>query len=87
VTVGDGPGAVADLEAGERDEISSSPELPEALRNLDEQERALGISLRRLFAEQEHGLRQKYAEWILWLLAVVTRHLFPNRDGDEARAA
>ena len=81
------------------------------------------ISIRRSFAKQEHGLRQRYADWILRLLgaqfvvadavfvafawagtgwevpsgvievwlaatvvqvvgvvAVVTRHLFPNRD-------
>lgn len=24
--------------------------------------------MRRLFAEQEHGLRQMYADWTLWLL-------------------
>jgi hypothetical protein len=128
VTDDHGPGAVADLEVGEEDETSSNPDLPNELKYLDEQERALGISLRRLFAEQDHGLRQKYADWILWLLgaqffvadavfvavawagwswaltpgvievwlaatvvqvvgvvAVVTRHLFPNRDGDEVR--
>jgi hypothetical protein len=82
------------------------------------------MNLRRLFAEQEHGLRQSYADWILrmlgaqflvadivfvtfawagrrwdlppevvevWLVAtvaqvvgvvaIVSRHLFPNRDG------
>lgn len=124
------PGAVIGVEESEEKEISPSPELPEELMNLDEQERALGISLRRLFAEQEHGLRQKYADWIIWLLgaqfvvadavfvafawagqswdlppgvievwlaatvvqvvgvvAVVTRHLFPNRDGDEVKVA
>jgi len=123
-------GAVVGVEESEEKEISPSPELPEELMNLDEQERALGISLRRLFAEQEHGLRQKYADWIIWLLgaqfvvadavfvafawagqswdlppgvievwlaatvvqvvgvvAVVTRHLFPNRDGDEVKVA
>jgi hypothetical protein len=123
-------GAVIGIEESEEKEISPSPELPEELMNLDEQERALGISLRRLFAEQEHGLRQKYADWIIWLLgaqfvvadgvfvafawagqgwdlppgvievwlaatvvqvvgvvAVVTRHLFPNRDGDEVKVA
>jgi glutathione S-transferase len=103
--------------------------LPEKLRYLDEEERAQGMSLRQLFAEQEHGLRQMYAEWIIWLLgaqfviadavfvtfawvgkswdlspgvvevwlaatvvqvvgvvAIVTRHLFPNRDRGEASA-
>jgi hypothetical protein len=82
-----------------------------------------------MFAEQEHGLRQNYADWIIrmvgaqllvadavfvvfawvgrdwdltsgvieiWLaatvvqviavVAIVTRHLFPNRDQSEAHA-
>lgn len=94
-----------------------------------QRERAQGLSLTQLFAEQEHGLRQKYADWIIWLLAaqfvvadavfvtfawagrswdltpgvievwlaatvvqvvgvvaIVTRHLFPGRDGQEASA-
>jgi glutathione S-transferase len=93
------------------------------LAHFAERERAQSLELRQLFAEQEHGLRQSYAEWLLWLLgaqfliadavfvafawagrrwdlppevievwlastvvqvlgvvAVVTRHLFPNRD-------
>jgi hypothetical protein len=109
---------------------SPTDELPDDLKHLEERERAQGLTLRRLFAEQEHGLRQRYAGWILWLLgaqfvvadavfvafawagrswdlppgvievwlaatvvqvvgvvALVTRHLFPNRDGDEVRAA
>lgn len=33
-----------------------------------ERERVQGLKLRKLFAEQEHGLRQRYADWILWLL-------------------
>jgi hypothetical protein len=99
-------------------------EIPAEFKYLEERERVQRLSLRRLFAEQEHGLRQRYAGWILWLLgvqfvvadavfvvfawagrswdlapgvievwlaatvvqvvgvvAVVTRHLFPNRDG------
>lgn len=115
-----------DLGRGE----TRSAQLPEHLSNLAERERAQELFLRRLFAEQVHGLRQKYADWILWLLgaqfcvadavfvavawagwrwaltpgvievwlaatvvqvvgvfAVVTRHLFPNRDGEEARVA
>ena len=98
--------------------------LPEHLMHLAEQERAQDIRLSKLFAEQEHGLRQSYADWILrilgaqflvadvvfvafawagrrwdlppgvievWLaatvvqilgvVAVVTRHLFPGREG------
>jgi hypothetical protein len=52
------------------------------------------MNLKRLFAEQEHGLRQSYADWILRMLgtqflivgvvAIVSRHLFPNRDGQAA---
>ncbi len=111
-------------------EGSPSADVPEEYGFLDEQERLQGLTLRRLFAEQEHGLRQKYADGILWLLggqflvadavfvavawagwswaltpavievwlaatvaqvvgvvAVVTRHLFPNRDGEEVRPA
>ena len=103
--------------------------LPVHLEHLEEQERAQGLALRQLFAEQEHGLRQSYAEWIIrvlgaqlliadavfivfawagrrwdlspgvieiWLaatviqivgvVAIVTRHLFPNRDRGEANA-
>jgi hypothetical protein len=117
----------------ERDEIRSKerrpPETPEQFRHLPEQERAQDLALRQLFAEQEHGLRQSYADWIIrvlgaqlfvadvvfvalawagwnwelssgvievWLaatvvqvvgvVAIVTRHLFPNRDGNEASA-
>jgi hypothetical protein len=109
---------------------SPTDELPDDLKHLEEREREQGLTLRRLFAEQEHGLRQRYAGWILRLLgaqfvvadavfvafawagrswdlppgvievwlaatvvqvvgvvALVTRHLFPNRDGDEVRAA
>jgi len=116
-------GAVDSLELGGQPDNSSVAELPADLRFLDEQERALEISIRRSFAKQEHGLRQRYADWILRLLgaqfvvadavfvafawagtgwevpsgvievwlaatvvqvvgvvAVVTRHLFPNRD-------
>ena len=102
--------------------------LPGDLAHLPERERAQNLELRRRFAEQEHGLRQSYADWLLWLLgaqflmadavfvafawvgrrwdlppgvievwlaatvvqilgvvAVVTRHLFPNRDQTPAR--
>jgi hypothetical protein len=55
-------------ETADADEASPGADIPERFRFLDEQERALGISLRQLFAEQEHGLRQKYADWIIWLL-------------------
>jgi hypothetical protein len=124
-----GQGAIDGVEIRRESEHSSTRDLPENLRNLSEQERAQGLSLRQLFAEQEHGLRQMYADWILWLLgaqfviadavfvafawigrswnlppavievwlaatviqvvgvvAIVTRHLFPNRDRSEASA-
>lgn len=106
-----------------------STDIPEQFRHLPERERAQGMILRRMFAEQEHGLRQSYADWIIrvlgvqlliadvvfivfawagmswdvssgvievWLaatvvqvvgvVAIVTRHLFPNRDRSEASA-
>ncbi len=118
-------GAVGEIANRREGETSPVVEIPGEFRFLDEQERAQGMTLRRVFAEQEHGLRQKYADGILWLLgvqflvadgvfvavawagwswaltpgvievwlaatvvqvvgvvAVVTRHLFPNRDGD-----
>jgi hypothetical protein len=124
-----GNGAIDGVETRRESEPSSTRDLPEDLRHLSEQERAQGLSLRQLFAEQEHRLRQMYADWILWLLgaqfviadavfvtfawagkswdlppgvvevwlaatvvqvvgvvAIVTRHLFPNRDGGEASA-
>lgn len=103
------------------------PSIPDYLMHLSEREREQKMTLERLFAEQEHGLRQSYADWILrilgaqffvvdvvfvafawagrkwdlppgvievWLaatvvqilgvVAVVTRHLFPGRDGRPA---
>jgi glutathione S-transferase len=118
-----------EVEIDEEGGASPADDLPERLRHLDEEERAQGLSLRQLFAEQEHGLRQKYGDWIIWLLgaqfviadavfvafawigrswdlppavievwlvatviqvvgvvAIVTRHLFPNRDRSEASA-
>jgi glutathione S-transferase len=116
------------LEISEASGAGGSEALPPQLRYLPEKERAQTLALQQLFAEQEHGLRQRYADWILWLLgaqfvvadavfvafawagwgweltpgvievwlaatvvqvvgvvAVVTRHLFPNRDGEEVR--
>jgi glutathione S-transferase len=114
-----------ELKQGLDQSKSETGQLPEQFRHLAEKERVQNLKLRKLFAEQEHGLRQKYADWILWLLgaqflvadavfvafawagqgwdlpsgvvevwlaatvvqvvgvvAVVTRHLFPNRDVD-----
>ena len=114
---------------GVRMRASPTDELPEDLKHLEERERAQVLKAQKLFAEQEHGLRQKYADWIIWLLgaqfviadavfvafawagrrwdltpevievwvaatviqvvgvvAIVTRHLFPNRDGREVSA-
>lgn len=111
-------------ESADNGEGAPRVEVPEEYMFLDEQERVQGLTLRRLFAEQEHRLRQKYADWIIWLLgaqfvivdavfvavawagwgwelmpgvievwlaatvvqvvavvAIVTRHLFPSRDG------
>jgi hypothetical protein len=104
-------------------------EMPEELKHLSEREKVQRLALQRMFAEQEHELRQSYADWIIrvlgaqllvadavfvvfawvgrdwnltsgvieiWLaatvvqviavVAIVTRHLFPNRDGNEASA-
>jgi glutathione S-transferase len=61
-------GSLGKVKIGKQGEASLGPNLPERLRHLDEEERAQGLSLRQLFAEQEHGLRQKYADWIIWLL-------------------
>jgi hypothetical protein len=104
-------------------------EMPEELKHLSEREKVQRLTLQRMFAEQEHELRQNYADWIIrvlgvqllvadlvfivfawigrdwnltsgvieiWLaatvvqviavVAIVTRHLFPNRDGNEASA-
>jgi hypothetical protein len=104
-------------------------EMPEEFRDPSERERVQDLGLQKMFAEQEHGLRQSYADWIIrvlgvqllvadavfivfawagkdwqlssgvieiWLaatvvqvvavVAIVTRHLFPNRDQGEAHA-
>jgi hypothetical protein len=101
--------------------------LPERLRHLPERARAQQLDLEKTFADQEHDLRERYANGILailgvqllvadavfiafawageswslspgvievWLAAtvvqvvgivlIVTRHLFPNRDGRAA---
>lgn len=117
------------VEIGVEGKNSPAADMPREFKYLKEREHAQRLSLRRLFAEQEHRLRQKYADWIIWLLgaqfvatdtvfvivawagrgwdltpgvievwvaatvvqvvgvvAIVTRHLFPNRDGDEVSA-
>jgi hypothetical protein len=43
--------------------------VPDHLTELQQRERAQNLELRQLFAEQEHGLRQRYGDWLLWLLA------------------
>jgi hypothetical protein len=53
------------IATGVESERSPSAEVPEEFMFLDEQERVQGLTLRRLFAEQEHRLRQKYADWII----------------------
>jgi glutathione S-transferase len=105
----------------------SDDALPGHLKNLPARKSAQELELRKLFAEQEHRLRQSYGDWLLWLLgaqflvadavfvafarigkrwdlpadvievwlvatvvqvvgvvAIVSRHLFPNRDGSAA---
>jgi hypothetical protein len=43
--------------------------LPERLLHLPERERAQQLDLKKIFADQEHDLRQRYANWILGILA------------------
>jgi glutathione S-transferase len=38
------------------------------LEGLERRSRLQKLSLEKLFAEQEHRLKQKYADWIIWLL-------------------
>ena len=61
--------------------------LPEDLRHLPERERAQRLSLKKIFADQEHGLRQRYASWILSILVaqlVVADGVFVALHGREA---
>jgi hypothetical protein len=116
-----------DIDQARAEKSKADSPIPNHLMHLTERERAQKLTLERLFAEQEHGLRQSYADWILrilgaqfliadvvfvafawagrrwdlppgvievWLaatvvqmlgvVAVVTRHLFPSRDGRPA---
>ncbi|HWH20858.1 MAG TPA: hypothetical protein VN671_10020 [Solirubrobacterales bacterium] len=57
-----------EIQGGVQDPEASAGPVPKNLRHLREKERAQGILLRRLFAEQEHGLRQSYADWIIRVL-------------------
>lgn len=120
---------VGDVEKAGAGKAERDPPIPKHLMHLTEREREQKLTLARLFAQQEHGLRQRYADWLLWLLgaqfliadavfvafawagrrwdlppgvievwlaatvvqvlgvvAVVTRHLFPNRDGRPAES-
>lgn len=47
---------------------SQGGDLPMDLQHLDVQEREQTMAHRELFARQEHGLRQSYADWILRIL-------------------
>jgi hypothetical protein len=60
--------APRDFEGAAESEKTPTEELPEDLRYLPQRERAQGLKLRKLFAEQEHGLRQDYADWIIRML-------------------
>lgn len=129
MTVGDPQGAFGRVESDAAGQESLPLDQSEKTRDLGHEERAQRLTLRRLFAEQEYGLRQKYADWIIWLLAtqfvvadavfvtfawagrnwdlapgvvevwlaatvvqvvgvvaIVTRHLFPGREGGEVSA-
>jgi hypothetical protein len=56
-----------------------SPSLPEHLRHLTERERHQALEVKRVFAQLEHDLRERYATWILKILGaqlVVTDLVF-----------
>ncbi|MBS1883254.1 MAG: hypothetical protein JSS97_09885 [Actinobacteria bacterium] len=57
-----------DRRPGSDDALGNVTPVPGHLTHLPERERAQNLELRRLFAEQEHGLRQSYGDWILWIL-------------------
>jgi hypothetical protein len=61
-------GSADEIEEGMRQGPGGADGLPEQFRHLAEKERIQDMRLRGLFAEQEHGLRQRYADWIIWLL-------------------
>lgn len=64
----DGDGEVEDIDRGVESGAGRVTGEFGYFRNLTEREREQELSLTKLFAEQEHGLRQKYADWIIWLL-------------------
>jgi len=57
--------STADFDEAQAGKFEREPALPEYLMHLSEREREQKMTLERLFAEQEHGLRQSYADWIL----------------------
>jgi hypothetical protein len=72
---GDGP-----VDTGEKDAIQNVKEsvesgsarsstLPAYLRHLPEREQAQRLDQKKAFADQEHQLRQRYANWIIGILA------------------
>lgn len=61
------PASAEELSTGAR---QPEGEPPEEFKHLPEREIVQRLALRRLFAEQEHGLRQIYANWIIWLLGL-----------------
>lgn len=58
--------AARNLETG----AARASTLPERLLHLPERERAQRLDLTKTFAEQEHDLRERYANWILAILAI-----------------
>ncbi|MBS1861985.1 MAG: hypothetical protein JSS68_09765 [Actinobacteria bacterium] len=59
-----------DRRPGSDDALGNVTPVPGHLTHLPERKRAQNLELRRLFAEQEHGLRQGYGDWILWILGL-----------------
>lgn len=59
---------VGDIDEAGAEKFERDPSIPKYLMHLSEREREQKLTLDRLFAEQEHGLRQSYADWILRIL-------------------
>lgn len=59
---------VGEIDEARAEKSRDDPSIPTHLMHLTEREREQKLTLQRLFAEQEHGLRQSYADWILRIL-------------------
>jgi hypothetical protein len=57
------------LEAMQSEQAHEAPEMPDELRHLDEKRTLQEIELKREHSRQEIKLREKYAKWLLVILA------------------